>query len=89
MKRLFTEHPESVGETYVQHLAMASGFGWRMCMAGIACLLHGIFPFWFKSTGSETICTLHDRMVRHRTGHKADDRSLPADTSGLKVQRLK
>lgn len=66
LKTLFTEHPASVGETYGEHLAMATGFGTRMILGGLACLLHGIFPFLFVKTGSAQISTLHDRMVRNR-----------------------
>ena len=64
----FTEHPASVGESYGEHFATASGFGVTMVVAGLACLLHGIFPFWFGRTGSDAITTLHRRMVTHRVG---------------------
>jgi len=64
--RLFKSHPETVGETYVQHLGSASAFGVTMIGGGVACLLHGIFPFLFKSAGSRAICDLHRRMVTHR-----------------------
>ncbi len=88
MKRLFTEHPAAVGETYFEHFGMAMSFGLRMCVAGIACLLHGIFPFWFKSSGSSAICELHDRMVvnRDRRKHRGD-RAL-ADASTLEGSSL-
>ncbi len=66
LKELFTEHPASVGETYGEHLVMATGFGARMILGGFACLLHGIFPFLFVKTGSAQISTLHERMVRNR-----------------------
>lgn len=66
LQKLFTEHPASVGETYGEHLVMATGFGARMILGGLACLLHGIFPFLFVKTGSAQIATLHERMVRNR-----------------------
>lgn len=53
--RLFTEHPASVGESYVEHFGMASGFGFRMILGGLACLVHGILPFLFTKTGSRII----------------------------------
>jgi Family of unknown function (DUF6356) len=52
MPPLFTKHPASVGETYFAHLGSAGGFGSRMITAGLACLVHGIFPFLFQRTGS-------------------------------------
>ncbi len=67
MTRLsFTEHPETVGETYGEHLHTASDFGFRLVLAGLACLVHGVLPFLFVTTGSKTIAELHDRMVINR-----------------------
>lgn len=65
--RLFQEHPASVGETYVEHLQHASGFGVRMILGGIACILHGLLPFLFVKTGSRQIQTLHGRMITNRS----------------------
>jgi hypothetical protein len=64
----FTEHPASVGETYGEHLAAASGFGLTLVTAGLACLLHGLLPFLFTTTGSDTVRRLYDRMVLARAG---------------------
>ena len=66
MKRLFVEHPATVGETYFEHLIAASSFGFHMVVGGIACMLHGLFPFLFVRTGSEAVDKLHHRMVTHR-----------------------
>jgi hypothetical protein len=66
ISQLFTDHPRSVGETYAQHMASAGRFGCRMILAGIACLLHGVFPFLFVKTGSDTVRSLHDNMVVNR-----------------------
>ena len=67
MTSLFTQHPSDVGETYGEHLVHASSFGFRMILGGMACVLHGIFPFLFVKTGSRQISSLHDRMVLNRT----------------------
>lgn len=67
IRKAFTEHPASVGESYFEHLAHASGFGLRMIAGGFACLLHGLLPFLFVKTGSQQITTLHDRMVVNRS----------------------
>lgn len=64
--RLFADHPASVNETYVQHLASASYFGLRMVIAGFACLIHALLPFVFSATGREAITELHTKMVTHR-----------------------
>ena len=66
LRRLFTEHPESVGETYLQHLCAASWFAARMFTGAIACFVHALLPFTFRHTGSECISELHERMVVNR-----------------------
>ena len=67
IRKAFTEHPASVGETYSQHLVQASGFGVRMILGGFACMLHGFLPFLFVKTGSKQIQTLHGRMITNRS----------------------
>ena len=66
IRRLFTEHPASVGETYGEHLTMAAGFSLRMVLGAVACLVHALLPFLFVKTGSAIITDLHGRMVTHR-----------------------
>jgi hypothetical protein len=66
MHRLFTEHPESVGETYTEHMVHASHFGGRMVLAGLACMVHAVLPFMFVHTGSDAIESLNARMQARR-----------------------
>ena len=63
---LFTEHPASVGETYGEHMSRAAGFGVRMMLGGLACMVHAVLPFLFERTGSRAIAELNDRMVINR-----------------------
>lgn len=81
MKRLFTEHPASVGESYTEHMAMAGGFGGRMILAGLACLVHAVLPFLFVRTGSAAVAELHDRMVANRSSADRQHRVPPEDTA--------
>ena len=55
IKKLFTDHPHSVGETYLQHLKYASIFGFNMVWGGLACMLHAVFPCACKRTGSDIL----------------------------------
>ncbi len=64
--RAFSDHPAAVGETYLGHLLQASGFGLRMVWAGIACILHGLFPFLFATTGSDAVKALHTELSARR-----------------------
>lgn len=66
MANLFTDHPASVGETYGQHLRFATNVGLKMTLAGLACMVHGLLPFCFVTTGSRAITGLHDRLVAGR-----------------------
>jgi hypothetical protein len=61
--RLFTAHPRSVGESYGEHLSVASWYGFRLLGAGLACLVHALLPFLFVRTGSATITHLHAHMT--------------------------
>jgi len=77
MKKLFTDHPASVGENYLEHLMAAMSFSLELLCAALACLVHALLPFLFVKTGSQRITTLHEKMVTNR-----DRRSgLPADSA--------
>jgi hypothetical protein len=69
--RPFTEHPASLGESYLEHLGTALGFGSRMVLAGLACLMHGLLPFLFERTGSRVVTELHEQMIARRRGTRA------------------
>ena len=73
MIRRFTEHPASVNETYFQHMGMAFGFGARMLVGSLAGFVNGIFPWVCLTRGSDTVRTLHHRMVSHRVVRPAKD----------------
>jgi Family of unknown function (DUF6356) len=62
----FREHPASVGETYFEHMGVALSFGAALLAAGLACLVHAIFPFLFTTTARVAIQRLHRRVVTHR-----------------------
>ena len=66
VRRLFTDHPASVGESYLQHLFVAAGYGMRMVTSGLACLVHAFLPFLFVRTGSRCIEQLHSEMLVRR-----------------------
>lgn len=84
IKKAFTEHPASVGESYLEHMGVASKFSFQLARASVCCLLHGLFPFLFVKTGSRCIEKLHHDMVTHRNRHAsgADQQmpSLPGET---------
>lgn len=80
--KLFTDHPASVNETYTEHAGFAFGFGLRMIVGGLACCLHGIFPFLFERTGSRIIISLHQRLAANRRPTTLPESSASAATPG-------
>lgn len=70
LRRLFLDHPASVGESYVEHFGVAGRFGTRMMIGGMGALVHAVLPFACKTTGSRTIAELHAEMVAKRTAKR-------------------
>lgn len=70
IRRLFLDHPASVGESYAKHFGVATRFGARMVAGGVGAVIHGLLPFAFKTTGSRTIAALHAEMVAKRTARR-------------------
>lgn len=60
--RLFTDHPQSVDETYFEHLVFAGKFSGKLFAAGCAALVHALLPFTFEKTASRMINEMHYRM---------------------------
>ena len=71
IRRLFLDHPESVGESYVEHFAVAGRFGLTMIAGGVACTLHAILPAVFPVAGSTTVAKLHAQMVAKRAAARS------------------
>lgn len=63
MKNIFTEHPNSVGETYLQHLRFACSFGINLFLGSFACFIHAFFPFLFTKTGSNIVFKMTHKLV--------------------------
>ncbi len=66
LTELFTDHPKSVNETYMEHMHMSSSFGGWLLLAAACAFLHAIFPFLFEKTASGIIGKLYGRMVTNR-----------------------
>jgi len=75
-RRLFTDHPATVNETYFQHFASAMRFGFRMIWGGMVCLVHALIPGVCCTTASEMIGELHDRMIVNRRRPDKPDLSM-------------
>ena len=59
----FTAHPNSVDESYFEHLLFAGKFAGRLALAAAAALVHAVLPFLFERTASRMIRRMHDDIV--------------------------
>ena len=62
--KFFTDHPASVGDTYLGHMAFALWFASRLLMAASAALVHAFLPFLFETTASSIVRELYERTAR-------------------------
>lgn len=81
IRRPFTEHPQSVGETYAEHLGVALGFSARLLAASLVCFVHALLPWLFTRSASRSVGRLHDRMVLNRRRHP-----LPEGVQGMRTE---
>ena len=56
------KHLNEAGESYTQHLMFASSIAAKMLIAGIQCFLHALVPSIFKTSGSNTIKELYNKI---------------------------
>lgn len=67
LRRIFIDHPESVDESYFQHMGVALSFAGLLALACGAALVHAIIPAACEKTASRIIAKLYART--HNRGH--------------------
>ena len=60
-KKLFLTHPQSVDESYLEHMAFAGRFSGKLFLAAGAALVHAVLPFMFEKTASGMIAEMYAR----------------------------
>jgi len=55
--KLFTKHPNEVGETYLGHAFQAASVAWKCQIAVYTQLIHAVFPF-IKPPFKTDVCSL-------------------------------
>ena len=60
--KAFTDHPNSIGESYWEHLRFALSFAASLFVAAGAALLHALFPFLCEKTGGDIVRRLYARI---------------------------
>lgn len=67
MSKLFTEHPEAVGESYFEHMAFALKFSGRLFRAALAAFAHGFVPGVCETTASTAVLEMNDEIRARRS----------------------
>tara|TARA_B110000014_G_C19538001_1_gene288339 strand:+ start:39 stop:257 length:219 start_codon:yes stop_codon:yes gene_type:complete len=67
--RSFTDHPHSISETYLEHMIAAGYYGFKMVFAGLACIIHAIFPFLFESAASDCAKDINKAVESRKQRH--------------------
>ncbi|WP_299786291.1 DUF6356 family protein [uncultured Marivita sp.] len=66
LHKVFIEHPETVDETYFEHMRFAAGFSFWLAVAAGAALIHAAVPALCETTASTILKRLHARIeARH------------------------
>ena len=77
--RAFTEHPQSTGETYWQHLWFTLTMSLRFVYTTVVLLIHGVFPFLLERAASREIERVY-RIMKTRIPKSQRD-AIDADYS--------
>ena len=57
--RIFLDHPRSVDESYLEHMAFAGKFSAKLVAAGFAAFVHALIPCLFQKTASRLIAEMY------------------------------
>lgn len=76
VRRLFVDHPRSLGMSWAQHGIGAVSIGATLLGAGAACLVHAVVPGWFTQTAGKTVARIYDH-IQARKAAAPDPESWP------------
>jgi hypothetical protein len=68
----FTKHPNATDtpEGYWVHFHRAYGNGWILVRAGLASMVHAVFPWWFQFYTAETLVKMYWANLHNSRRHK-------------------
>lgn len=72
-RRLFLDHPRSLGMSWTGHGIGALRIGAALIVAGSACLVHAIIPGWFTETAGRTVTGMYGHMQRRKAAAPVPD----------------
>jgi hypothetical protein len=62
LRRLFTDHPRSLGMSWAAHGCGAVKIGAELIGAGCAAIIHAAVPGWFTETAGRTVTRIYDHI---------------------------
>ncbi|HJU76543.1 MAG TPA: DUF6356 family protein [Sphingomicrobium sp.] len=68
VRRLFLDHPRSLGMSWAGHGAGAVKIGAELIGAGFAAIVHAIVPGWFTETAGKTVTRIYDHIQERKAG---------------------
>lgn len=72
---IFNQHPNSVGETYFEHISNALYYSFMSAIASILLLIHAIFPFVLQGHGAKIVKHIYDEMSKNKRRRQLVTRS--------------
>lgn len=67
----FTDHPNSVDESYLEHMRVALHFARELAGASLQAAVHAFLPWCCSSSASARVKELHGEMTTGARGAKA------------------
>jgi hypothetical protein len=67
LRRLFLDHPNSLGMGWAKHGAGAAKVGLELIWAGVAALVHALVPGLFTDTASRIVTRIYEHIQRTRS----------------------
>lgn len=81
LANLFNEHPQTAGESYVEHMWFTFTMAARFAFTALAIVLHGFFPFLCTHTASNQIARINhimsERAVKQRETASRKHKGIP------------
>nr|WP_044007521.1 DUF6356 family protein [Jannaschia sp. CCS1] len=59
IRRIFLDHPATVDESFLEHMAFAGKFSGKLFLAAGAAAVHALIPCLFEKTASRIIADLY------------------------------
>ena len=66
MNNPFTQHPNAIDETYLEHMGNALKFSFTFLQLAVIAYIHAFLPMLFTNTGSEKVQELNKLMLKRK-----------------------